>query len=570
MEGCLALKRLYREIAETLVISNRIVKYSECQDYQNLINLISILAQRLPTIINAFCDHEKNFEKVGLDISTKQIIDALKELLDCQNNQDYVLYGDVLRLEVIPVLMKIQDSIRCIEDEEELLFQNDNLLEYNNKRLSETNAALFNDVCRWRTARNSGLCCETRYYIETTMVGFPTIAIEYAGKKYYLHSNYDPYNAAANFATYNYDINVEEYIIYGLGLAYHVEELEKKNRSARIVVYESDIAIIYYMLKYRDLKWLWNNENICIVYDPDFSLFREKISKIDDGMRMVINRPSVNCIHDKTIRKAIERVAIRNNSVKNELDNFLINSKINIKLCDGYVDELKNKFFDKTVIIVAAGPSLDKNVMFLKQLRHNIVVVAVGAVFKKLYKLGVQVDYVIVTDPKQETWKQLEGIGNTDTPILLLSTAVREIAEQYTGKKYVICQKEFDDAERYAAKNGWHLYNAGGSVVTVALDVAIYFEARKIICIGLDLAFTGNQMHAKDGGVQGSFAELEDMIPIESVDGDIVYTSYSFDSCRRWIEQRLLQNDVTMPVYDATEGGALIHGMHIAQLKELV
>lgn len=216
------------------------------------------------------------------------------------------------------------------------------------------------------------------------------------------------------------------------------------------------------------------------------------------------------------------------------------------------------------------GPSLEKNIHLLKEKPENTLIFAVGAIFRKLVEQGIDVDYVIITDPKQVTVSQIRGLEEQKTPVLLLSTAIRDIAKLYQGKKYLICQEGYDRAEQYAKEHNYHLYHTGGSVVTTALDIVIQFKVSRIVFVGLDLAFTGNQMHVSGGGAQGSFAGLESMIEVPAIGGGVVHTSRSFDSYRRWMERRVKEKDATMPVYDATEGGAVKQGMIVSRLEELI
>lgn len=63
---------------------------------------------------------------------------------------------------------------------------------------------------------------------------------------------------------------------------------------------------------------------------------------------------------------------------------------------------------------------------------------------------GIEPDYVIITDPKPYVHKQIERMENSTVPMILLSTAFAQVARDYKGKKYILYQKGFDVAERYA------------------------------------------------------------------------------------------------------------------------
>lgn len=68
---------------------------------------------------------------------------------------------------------------------------------------------------------------EQIYYkiLPTKKPNMPTIQANIAGKKLLLYSKYDPNRDSKAFADKVYEESVDNYLIYGLGLAYHVDAL---------------------------------------------------------------------------------------------------------------------------------------------------------------------------------------------------------------------------------------------------------------------------------------------------------------------------------------------------------
>lgn len=555
---------MYWKIAGLLDQMNILIRESRQQNYQTIVNRINGMMGDLNEIVGCIV---KNPDQFGTE--PEYIVQILTGLLQAQENEDYVMYGDLLQLQMVPYLIEIQDWNRANDSNTELLEENEYTYERNMDRMQERDERLYATLVKWEEIWKDSDHVNVTYNVEPTTIGFPTLAISNAGRAYYLHSNYDPYEDARYFAATYYDVNQTDYIVYGLGLGYHIAMLAGKDRSAKIYVYESDIAILHYCVKYGRLDWYFDNSNIAIVYDPAFTMLQAQITKKPDA-KVIVHRPSVHNIMHEGIRQRMEELARKENAVRIFEDAFIQNSRVNFKLCDAYVDELQPAFAGKQVIIVAGGPSLDKNVELLRNKADNTVIFAVGAVFRKLVSLGIEVDYVIVIDPKLITRNQIKGLEHQTTPMLLLSTAVREIAQHYAGKKYLICQQGYDRAEQYARERGYHVYSSGGSVTTTALDVAIHFRAESIVFVGLDLAFTGEQLHAAGSGIQVAMSEDEAAIEVPSVDGGVVRTCRPFDICRKWIEHRILEPDVTMSIYDATEGGAKIMGTETVRLESVL
>ena len=562
------MKELYWKIVGILDQMSMLIRETRQQNYQIVVNRINGMMERLNAVIEALFNDADYFGAAGLNIQQDYVLQILAGLLEAQQNEDYVMYGDLLQLQMIPLLIDVQNAIRNMEDVTFLLQQREDTYERNMNRLQKRDEQLYNTLQQWQNIWKDGEHAVTCYSVEPTTIGFPTLAIENNGKRYYLHSNYNPYEEARCLADTYYDVDKTKYVIYGLGLGYHVAVLAVKDRSAKIYVYESDIAVIHNCMMYNQMDWYFADANISIVYDPAFTLFQSQIEQGDAVL--MLHRPSIHNIMNTGIRDKMGEVARKENSVRVYENVFVQNSRSNFALCDAYVDELQAQFERKRVIIVAGGPSLDKNVELLQQKNDDTVIFAVGAVFRKLIDLGISVDYVIVIDPKIDTWNQIKGLEEEKVPMLLMSTATREIAQYYKGKKYLICQQGYDRAEQYANERGYHLYSSGGSVATTALDIVIHFRAAAIIFVGLDLAFTGDQMHATGSGIQAEISEGETVIEVPAIGGGVVRTCRPFDICRRWMERRIQKPDVTMPIYDATEGGARKEGMQEVKLQDIL
>ena len=114
------------------------------------------------------------------------------------------------------------------------------------------------------------------------------------------------------------------------------------------------------------------------------------------------------------------------------------------------------------------------------------------------------------------------------------------------------------------------LIETGGSVATACLDFAIQLNPARIIFLGLDLAYTNQLAHATDTSQRLS-ANQEDLIPVPSFDGGIVYSDEKFNLFRHFIEERLEQEDAKKNmIINATEGGSLIKGMEYRSLLEVI
>jgi hypothetical protein len=134
-------------------------------------------------------------------------------------------------------------------------------------------------------------------------------------------------------------------------------------------------------------------------------------------------------------------------------------------------------------------------------------------------------------------YKQIDGVNLKNIPMILLSTASSSVIDYYNGPIYVAYQSGYIHAEIKAKEIGATLFETGGSVTTTALDIALRFGARKIIFVGVDLAYTGGYSHASGEGRR--IENTDGLRQVRSNTGGMVYTSKNLDIYRKWIERRL-------------------------------
>ncbi|MCI8509157.1 MAG: motility associated factor glycosyltransferase family protein [Lachnospiraceae bacterium] len=518
-----------------------------------LATVINVLVQRLEEVFADISYYNQEIELVNLEAINL----SLQDILAAQENKDYVLLADLLELRLVPFLQSLQEAIRSydgVDTDSEIWKNNMSALKEHDKSLwKQLNA--YHERYERETAAGTW---QMNHHLEATNTGAFTLAGQDGNGMYYYHSNISPEGEAADFARYYYTIECPSYVVWGLGLGYHIHELFRLDDGIRIQVFESNLDVIYHCLMAVDSSVLLNDFNFELIYDPDF---KKVISVLDEGTEnFIIHNPSLRHIKDARIKEQMEMFFIRDSGKRNAAILFENNSRENFKHYDGYADELRPEFEGKDVIIVAAGPSLDKNVELLKNKRPNMVILAVETVFRKLLNLGIDVDYMIVTDANSRIYWHLEGLESRQVPMLYLSTAYKGYAMNYQGKKYLICQNGYKKAEELAKQKGWHLYETGGSVTTTAFDVCIRLGCKSIAFIGLDLAYTGNLAHA-EGAAKRAAAGAEEMQQVPAVGGGKVPASKVFIMYNRWIAERAKKEDVVMPVIDATEGGAVIPGL---------
>lgn len=541
-------------IADELTLVNRIVKLFRRQNYYKALRYMNHLSRQLMKVLDWLFDNGEQLKSYGYVVDEQLIAEMLKGIMGVQSQGDYVLLADLLELQLLPFLQDIQNVLvgyTDIEVSEELWKSNINKLLQRDKQL----AGLVEEVGE-----------DDNCVVELTSSGLWTMKLCDEGGEYYYHSNANPALEGDIFAEQYYSLECNCYMVWGLGLGYHIKALLEMDDSLSIYIIEPDLEIIRQANIYADMSWIYDNPRISLLYDPECSLWTKYWK---DDMRLIIHYPSLRHINNTELKLELEKLFIRDSGQRNFAIQFAGNFRENVANCDGYVDELRERFEGNNAVIVAAGPSLDKNVGLLSQLPDNTLIIAVGTVFHKLIDMNIIPDYAVFLDAQEHLYSQVEGLENCNIPIICASTACKRIAQEYKGKKYLVCQEGYGQAEEYAKGKGYKCYETGGSVSTIALDICLQLGCKEVAYIGLDLAFTDDLAHASQTSDTG-VTEEDKTIMVPAINGGLVASRKLFVIYRDWIEKRASKADAIGRIIDATEGGALIKGLTIRKLEEVL
>lgn len=410
------------------------------------------------------------------------------------------------------------------------------------------------------------------YEITKTKTNQSTVKINQEGKFYFLHSKYNPNREAKNIAEENYDISIQNYIIFGLGFGYHVEELMSMAPNSNFYIIETNKEIFRLALENVDLSNIIRNSRAKLFVTDDIVEINEILNDvlIKEDIKIVLHNPSFKTISENLLelKYLLEEFKMKEDSVEKFASTLNENFKSNIKNYDDNVDILFNRYNNIPLYIISAGPSLDKNIKELKKAKGKGIILSVGRAVRFLLKENIEPDFIIITDPQKFVYNsQLKGL-DIDITLIVLSTCDKNVMLNYKGKKLIALQEGYTPAEEYAKKHNHKLVQTGGSVATTALDVAINMGCNPIIFVGQDLAYTDGKTHSKfsySKEVNG----YKNLRKVEDIYGNTVYSPKNLYSYLRWIQNRIV-NEKGIKFIDATEGGAKIKGTEILTLKETI
>lgn len=482
----------------------------------------------------------------------KEFLPVLEIALEALEEQDGVRLADILEEGILPLLYQMQ----------QILFEeSDGLLEDcwgKNRRILKKR---FPDLYRKMLECRENI--PNQYQISWAKTGDLVLSVATEGQGIIpLNSMCNPWKEALLYA--EHVAGAREFLVIGAGLGYHLEFLISQMACKKVVVLENDLRQLAIALSYRDLSHVLSNEKITFVHCEDEKAYRLYLREKTEDARVCIWYPSVRTIEDTALREWLENYKIELSSIENAGPELANNFQDNLEKDDREVSCLQSVFQNKKIIFVAGGPSLDNNLEYLKQRkREESILVCVGKVARKLISSGVQPDYLVMIDGQAKTRWQISGIEKCGVPLIYLSTVSSAIVGDYEGERYIAFQEGFPAAEQYAKEHGYPLYQSGGSVATFALDLLIRFGCRRVICVGLDMGYSGERTHAF--GMGNCLADKSQLRKVEGVSSKYVYTSKTLDIYRKWIEKRI-DGIKGIELINASNG-ARIHGMKELNLE---
>jgi len=172
------------------------------------------------------------------------------------------------------------------------------------------------------------------------------------------------------------------------------------------------------------------------------------------------------------------------------------------------LSSLVDRFVGAPLVVISPGPSLDKNVHLLKQLKGKALLMATAQSALALSRAGVIPDIVVVADPVDMTYV-VAGFPMEQVEALLVGVACHPLFYKKYPTKIITFNVNagIDNWISDIFKDAAHI-GAGGSVSTAIFGMGLYLKCTPIILVGQDLALTNGKLYASqsaDGGVTIDF-----------------------------------------------------------------
>jgi hypothetical protein len=229
---------------------------------------------------------------------------------------------------------------------------------------------------------------------------------------------------------------------------------------------------------------------------------------------------------------------------------------------------LFGQFKNVPLVIVSAGPSLDRNIRELRGKESRCLILAVDTALRPLLAAGVVPHAVVIADPTELNARHVAGAVPEST-YLIAEQAVHVSALRLASRRFLFGLGLFPDSLFSKFGFGKSKLQVWGSVATAALDLACKMGANPVIFAGQDFAYSWGRDYASHTIFDGNPFNAVAAGPHRYTDiwGREVRTTETLIAYRDFVVKRIHQTPGVRFI-NATEGGILTEAVEILSLRD--
>jgi len=332
-----------------------------------------------------------------------------------------------------------------------------------------------------------------------------------------LHSTKNAQAEAKNIFNVAPNTPTSMHVVFGMGIGHLFKEFCEQSKGI-VIVYEPNLEILRVTLGLVDFsKELFQN-NVFIASDIESfkQLFMSLYSYKANATFVFLD--SYRTIYSEHINEIYSQIEVITGICMSEYNTLktgiaysaqMVLHNLPYTLNETPLIEYRDSLKGKTALIVSAGPSLDRNIEAIKQNRDKVVIFCVGTALKALMKNGITPEFLNMIEIN-DCSGQIEGLDLSEINFIL---------EPYTNNYFHRVKTKtkllFPTITSHA-NNFWanltntdiSPYSAKGTVSYEAIFSAKMLGFKKIILVGQDLAYVGNQCYSKDSAYSELTCEI--------------------------------------------------------------
>ena len=417
------------------------------------------------------------------------------------------------------------------------------------------------------------------------------LALKQRDMLWYLQSRYDAAHAARQWAAQLEGKlkNNSVVIIFGFADGSYIREALKNNKEAKFIVYEPCQDLFWQVFGRSEVAELLENERVNLLVEGiSESLFYGYLESLVSYSNFKLARICVlpnyarlfpdiyRNLLDKQVFAVKSLIFSRNTEIVYGME-FLHNK---LSLAKDVVEQYsvvqltdivkKKGLSGLPAVLVSAGPSLDKNINQLKEIRENVFIMAVDTALNSILTHDIIPDMAITVD-SHKPLVLFEDERVRQIPLAVSTCTNKKVIAQSRAKHfYELREDEYLGILYQRLGKEIKGLPTGGSVANNALSLLTLMGFETIIFMGQDLAYPGGVRHAFDAyHMEHPLVEGKRYYEVEDIYGEKILTEENLELYLKWFESFI----ALMPqirFVDATEGGVKIHGTEICTMRQIV
>lgn len=386
---------------------------------------------------------------------------------------------------------------------------------------------------------------------------------------------------------------IRKFIFLGTLLGRHIPKIAQKVDANMYLVLERNLEIFRLSLFAVDYTILANKGAIFSIMDNNLEE-EKKISKFItteglDNYLIKISSTGINI--DEYIDKLLSMIHTERPISYDYIRMLYIYANRTTKIFKNnsykvlILNKIKEKcnFFDNIPILyLAAGPSLDENMGWIKMNQDKFFIVTIGAAYKKLIANDIKIDMITTLDESDI----LEELQFDDESVSKISENTIILASVITNERIL---KKFNPTNLFLFEifSPLHLKNIifdGFSIGEIVLAILMSLNPKEIYLIGLDLALnqTTGATHSKASNSVVQFLNLEekqtrDIFNVDEslikVKGNLekeVFTTPFFYSSIKSTEAKIAKKNEKTTIYNLSTHGAYFNGAIPQRVEDII
>jgi hypothetical protein len=429
-----------------------------------------------------------------------------------------------------------------------------------------------------------------------TELNEPNLKRTYQGQIYCYHSQKGALEEAFNWFKGLNLHHIDVLYVYGIGLGYYYEAAKawlKQNPQHMLIFLEEDLSVFYRLFETERGTDLLKDRQVQLIYFQDIltdkALFNElswtyfSSSFLISSLKLYAeaNAEGFLALHHYFFHDAVQKKVLVDEYLQYGIM-FFRNFYPNLMaLPESYLgNELFGKFKDVPAIICGAGPSLHKNINLLKTLTDRALIFGGGSALNALAAKGIIPHFGAGIDPNKGQYERLQTSRVFNLPFFYRNRFFHEALQAISGPRlYLTGSGGYEISNWFEEQLGitGECLDEGHNIVNFCIEIAHALGCNPIILVGMDLAFTNQQVYA-EGVIENSNLSQEHITKNLDFDSELIlkkdiynqpiYTLWKWITESEWTSE-FATNHPNLTILNATEGGLGFKGIPNQTLQEV-